>query len=108
MAHKSSCMKMRYNSKKCKCKNVTSIRRTRLGRKGNNKTKKTNRMRKIKKNRKMKGGDGVDDKNSPDFNANLAYDSTQTGGGNLGAGCPDPNFSIYNTNELSLFPYRPT
>ena len=108
MAHKSSCMKMRYNSKKCKCKNVTSIRRTRLGRKGNNKTKKTNRMRKIKKNRKMKGGDGVDDKNSPDFNANLAYDSKQTGGGNLGAGCPDPNFSIYNTNELSLFPYRPT
>ena len=103
MAHKSNCMRTRYNSKRCNCKNVTSIRRTRLGRKGN-KNKKTKRMRKTKKNRKMKGGDGVD---SPDFNANLAYDSKQTGGANLGAGCPDPNFSIYNTNELSLFPYRP-
>ena len=136
MAHKSNCMRTRYNSKRCNCKNVTSItpflfenahsgafssaksngsmrifdaqrcRRTRLGRKGN-KNNKTKRMRKTKKNRKMKGGDGVDDKNSPDFNANLAYDSKHTGGANLGAGCPDPNFSIYNTNELSLFPYRP-
>jgi len=55
----------------------------------------------------MRGGT-VDDLGDPDFNSNLAYDAKQMGGQNLGAGCPDPNFSIYNTNELSLFPYRPT
>jgi hypothetical protein len=26
-------------------------------------------------------------------------------GGNFGENCPDPNFSIYNTNLLKLFPY---
>jgi hypothetical protein len=26
-------------------------------------------------------------------------------GGNFGGNCPDPNFSIYNTNMLKLFPY---
>ena len=26
-------------------------------------------------------------------------------GGNFGASCSDPNFSIYNTNMLKLFPY---
>jgi hypothetical protein len=26
-------------------------------------------------------------------------------GGNFGGNCPDPNFSIYNTNLLKLFPY---
>jgi len=26
-------------------------------------------------------------------------------GGNFGEHCPDPNFSIYNTNLLKLFPY---
>ena len=26
-------------------------------------------------------------------------------GGNFGGHCPDPNFSIYNTNLLKLFPY---
>uniref|UniRef100_A0A6C0JH22 Uncharacterized protein n=1 Tax=viral metagenome TaxID=1070528 RepID=A0A6C0JH22_9ZZZZ len=26
-------------------------------------------------------------------------------GGNFGGHCPDPNFSIYNTNMLKLFPY---
>jgi hypothetical protein len=29
------------------------------------------------------------------------------GGQNIGANCPDPNFSIYNTNFLKLFPYKP-
>jgi hypothetical protein len=29
-------------------------------------------------------------------------------GTGVGANCYDPNFSIYNTRELSLFPYRPT
>jgi hypothetical protein len=27
-------------------------------------------------------------------------------GGNFGGDCPDPNFSIYNTNLLKLFPYH--
>lgn len=26
-------------------------------------------------------------------------------GGNFGGNCTDPNFSIYNTNLLKLFPY---
>jgi hypothetical protein len=29
------------------------------------------------------------------------------GGRNIGANCNDPNFSIYNTRGLSLFPYKP-
>jgi hypothetical protein len=28
------------------------------------------------------------------------------GGNNIGANCSDPNFSIYNTNLLKLFPYK--
>ena len=27
------------------------------------------------------------------------------GGNNIGGNCNDPNFSIYNTNMLKLFPY---
>jgi len=27
-------------------------------------------------------------------------------GGNFGGNCPDPNYSIYNTNFLKLFPYK--
>ena len=74
-------------------------------RKRNNKTRRMTR--------RMRGG-FIDDLKSVDFNPNLAYDAKQMGGirqiggQNIGAGCPDPNFSIYNTNELSLFPYRPT
>jgi len=29
-------------------------------------------------------------------------------GGGYGANCSDPNYSIYNTRLLSLFPYTPT
>jgi len=29
-------------------------------------------------------------------------------GNGVGANNYDPNFSIYNTRELTLFPYRPT
>ena len=29
-------------------------------------------------------------------------------GTGVGANCYDPNFSIYNTRELELFPYNPT
>ena len=28
------------------------------------------------------------------------------GGRNIGANCSDPNYSIYNTNFLKLFPYK--
>ena len=28
------------------------------------------------------------------------------GGNNIGANCSEPNFSIYNTNMLKLFPYK--
>lgn len=28
------------------------------------------------------------------------------GGQNIGANCSDPNYSIYNTNFLKLFPYK--
>jgi hypothetical protein len=62
----------------------------------------------MKKNRtyRLRGGN-VDELGSADFNANLAYDSKQIGGRNVGANCYDPNFSIYNTRTLQLFPYKP-
>ena len=62
---------------------------------------------KKRKTRKIKGGN-VDTLGSADFNPNLAYDSKQVGGQNIGANCYDPNFSIFNTRELTLFPYKPT
>ena len=71
---------------------------------GGSKRKKT--MKKRHRNRRMKGGD-VDKLGDADFNANLAYDAKQYGGQNIGANCNDPNFSIYNTRELTLFPYNP-
>ena len=61
---------------------------------------------KKRKTRWIRGGN-VDTLGSADFNPNLAYDSKQDGGQNIGANCTDPNFSIYNTRELTLFPYRP-
>jgi len=33
------------------------------------------------------------------------YKNKHMKGGNFGGNCPDPNFSIYNTNLLKLFPY---
>ena len=78
--------------------------------KKNYKKRKSYKKRKIMKKRKtrrMKGGD-VDTLGSADFNPNLAYDSKKVGGQNIGASCPDPNFSIFNTKELQLFPYKPT
>ena len=70
---------------------------------GGSKRKKNMKKRKT---RRMKGGN-VDTLGSADFNPNLAYDSKQAGGQNIGANCSDPNFSIYNTRELTLFPYKP-
>jgi len=34
------------------------------------------------------------------------FKRTRKGGHNIGANCPDPNYSIYNTNFLKLFPYK--
>ncbi len=43
--------------------------------------------RRHKKSKKLRGGNRI-------------------GGNNIGANCSDPNFSIYNTNLLKLFPYK--
>ena len=74
----------RVNSKKAKSKRLMlsdlggSIRR---------KYKKSKKRRKYKKHKKTRGGNRI-------------------GGNNIGANCNDPNFSIYNTNLLKLFPYK--
>jgi len=36
---------------------------------------------------------------------NTRHKHSKLRGGNFGGNCPDPNFSIYNTNLLKLFPY---
>jgi hypothetical protein len=52
------------------------------------KYRKTKRnTKKYRKSRKFRGGNRI-------------------GGNNIGANCNDPNFSIYNTNLLKLFPYK--
>jgi hypothetical protein len=50
--------------------------------------RKTRKGRKGRKSRKQRGG--------------MCF------GNGVGANNYDPNFSIYNTRELTLFPYRPT
>ena len=82
----------RYNSKKSK-KTKRHI------------SKKSRKIRKTTK--KILRGGNVDTLGSADFNPNLAYDSKQNGGRNVGANCNDPNYSIYNTRTLTLFPYKP-
>ena len=54
---------------------------------GSRKTRKSKKHKKYKKHKKIKGGNRI-------------------GGNNIGANCSDPNFSIYNTNLLKLFPYK--
>ena len=56
------------------------------------KTRKNKKTRKTKKNKKTR-------KN---------YKGGQCYGNGVGANSYDPNFSIYNTRELQLFPYKPT
>jgi hypothetical protein len=57
------------------------------------------RSRKIRRSRKMKG-----------FKKRKITNGSRKkkirGGNNIGANCNNPNFSIYNTNLLKLFPYR--
>ena len=45
------------------------------------------KTKKYKKTKKIRGGNRI-------------------GGNNIGSNCNDPNFSIYNTNMLKLFPYK--
>jgi hypothetical protein len=45
------------------------------------------KSKKTKKSKKIRGGNRI-------------------GGNNIGANCNEPNFSIYNTNLLKLFPYK--
>jgi hypothetical protein len=76
----------RVNSKEAKSKKITvadlggSKRKYMKGRKGR-------KAIKSKKYKKIIGGN-------------------RFGGNNIGANCSDPNFSIYNTNLLKLFPYK--
>jgi hypothetical protein len=98
----------RHNKRKTMKKGYKKSKRKTMKKgykKGKRKTTKKGK-RKTMRSRRMKGGN-VDQLGSADFNPNLAYDSKQIGGQNVGGNCYDPNFSIYNTRELTLFPYNP-
>lgn len=98
---------MSFGGKSRKRKNnKNKKRKTIRKRKGKTIRRHKRRVTKRHRTRKMRGGN-VDELSSADFNPNLAYDSKQNGGRNIGANCNDPNFSIYNTRELTLFPYNP-
>lgn len=60
--------------------------------------KKTKKNKKIRKNNKN---------NTKKYKKNNKVNKNKKGGANIGANCPDPNLSLYNTNMLKLFPYRP-
>jgi len=76
----------RKSRKTRKTRKGKKSRKTKKGRKGK-KSKKTKKGRKGKKSRKQRGG--------------MRY------GTGVGANCVEPNYSIYNTPALSLFPYKP-
>ena len=71
----------RVNSKEAKSRKLT------IADLGGSKKRKYKKTRKGKKSRKTRGGNRI-------------------GGNNIGANCNEPNFSIYNTNLLKLFPYK--
>jgi hypothetical protein len=75
-------------------------RKTRKNRKSTKKQRKTNKNRKTTKRRKPSKGKKT----------NKGRKTRKQRGGGYGTNCAqsDPNFSIYNTRELTLFPYRPT
>lgn len=74
----------RVNSAAAKSRKLTLAD---LGGSKRRKQKKSKRTKKNKKQKKITGGNRI-------------------GGNNIGANCNDPNFSIYNTNLLKLFPYK--
>ena len=88
--------KKKTKTKKTKTKKTKTKKTKTKKSKSKTKTKKTKKTKtkktKTKKTKvvKMKGGE------------------QQLYGRGYGANCYDPNFSIYNTNELKLFPYKPT
>ena len=104
--------KRNLKSKRIKPKSKSSTRsgiyknlwRNRTGGRKNSRKRISRRQIKTNKKRKLRHGGYIDDLTSEDFNANLAYDQKQRGGQKI---CGDPNFSIYNTNQLKLFPYKP-
>jgi hypothetical protein len=53
------------------------------------------------RNTRMKRSRRFKNKNSKRRNK-----KTRRGGNGIGANCNEPNFSIYNTNMLKLFPYK--
>jgi len=80
---------------------LSKRRKSRKGRK----TRKSRKSRKSLKGRKS--GKSRNTKKSIKKNRKRYIGGTKYGSG-YGANCYDPNFSIYNTRELTLFPYKPT
>jgi len=67
-------------------KTLSKKKKTRKGTLTKRKVRKSKSMKSNKQSRKRKGG-------------------TRYGSG-IGSNCYDPNYSIYNTNLLKLFPYK--
>jgi hypothetical protein len=87
----------RINSREAKLAPLT-IRDLELGgskRKSRKPRKMTSKKRKPRKPRKIQSKKSKKRKSRK-----------MKGGNNIGANCSDPNFSIYNTNLLKLFPYK--
>ena len=85
---KASKNKTKKASKKASKKVIKKTSKNKTKKASKNKTKKASKKASKKKSKKMKGG-------------------RQLYGTGYGANCHDPNYSIYNTNELKLFPYKP-
>jgi len=109
-----------FGGKKTRKRRRMKKRKTMKKRKGTRKIKRRKQNRKTKRNiKRIKLGGNIDRLGSADFNPNLAFDKKQIGGlqmggrkwkkggQNVGGNCTDPNFSIYNTPMLKLFPYKP-
>jgi hypothetical protein len=78
-------------------KNKTRKNKTKKNKTQKNKTKKN----KTQKNKKQKNKKQIHSKKSNTLKGGMVY------GNGYGANCNDPNYSIYNTNLLKLFPYNP-
>jgi hypothetical protein len=59
------------------------------------------KIRKIKKIKTKRGGRKIKRKTQKKMKGGTRF------GTGVGSNCSDPNFSIYNTKELTLFPYTP-
>ena len=97
-------LNLNVNGGGIKIKNKKKSKKNRKYLKRRNKTHK-----KIRRKRHIRGGNYKE----YGFNPNIdkpSYDdndyNANKGGGNIGPNCNDPNYSIYNTNLLKLFPYN--